>query len=152
MFTYMKEEHMKKLVVAMLAAVVFLAGCGTGLFGTSTTGPDFATRILATLSCAQTVSALIGGLQTDPDLGAATATDISIAIGKIGDATKVATANAACAETLKFAVEDFQGLIAMNNAKATNTTETAPQRKARVAKAAPKAAQNVPVKVNIPLK
>jgi hypothetical protein len=142
---------MKNRLVAMLSAVVFLAGCGTGLFGTGTTGPDFATRILATLSCAQTVSALVGGLQSDPDLGAATATDVSVAIGKIGDAAKVATANAACAETLKYAVEDFQGLIAMNTAKATPTTETVPQRKARLSKVVPKP-QNVPVKVHIPLK
>lgn len=132
----------------ILALVIGLTGCA-GIPGLSS-ADAFTTRIQAAGPC---VAALVAGglsVAADPELGFVTASDAAQSVAKIATGPALSTALAACKTTIDLAGEDLQGAIAMIKSKAT-TAEPAPQRKARLATLAPKAAGPDPVRVKIPL-
>ncbi len=136
---------------AFIAVLLFipLALAGCGLFTSMPGGPDTATRVMAGLDCLSAVALTGAPVATDPTLGFSTALDVFNAISKITNAVMQASANQACKDTLNLVGKDAAGAVAMIGAQ-VKSTETPPQRKARLSTLAPKA-QAGPVILQVPL-
>jgi hypothetical protein len=141
---------MLRLLTALTLGLVMTALAGCSSIPGLSSGDAFTTRIQAAGPCVAAIIA--GGLSAaaDPELGFVTASDAAQSVAKIATGPALATALAACKTTIDLAGEDLQGAIAMIKNKAT-TAEPAPQRKARLAKLAPKAAGPEPIRVHVPL-
>lgn len=139
---------MRTIVAVTLAVIVALTGCATLGLGKA----DFATRIMAGLTCIAAVASAGGVVVADPELGFATATDVLNAITKIATSAGVATAMAACKETMALVGQDVQGALDMVTAKAEAPAEPPAQRKARLTRTVPKQAAPDPIQVQVPLR
>lgn len=136
---------MKRFVVLSLVLMFLLAACA--MIGGA---PGFTTRVLAGLGCVAAITQAGGQVAADPDLGFATATDALNAINKVATGPGLNSAMTACQETFRYLSEDFAGMKAMIEAKATAPAEPPAQRKARLGRGLK--AQAGPVKVQVPLK
>ncbi|HJR01818.1 MAG TPA: hypothetical protein VKA83_09315 [Methylomirabilota bacterium] len=136
---------MRNFVALLLVVMLFLAACAS-IGG----APGFTTRVLAGLGCVAAITAAGGQVAADPDLGFATATDALNAINKVATGPGLSSAMTACQETFRYLSEDFAGMKAMVEAKATAPAEPPAQRKARLSQGVK--AQSAPVVVKVPLK